>query len=132
VGAPGAGACAGAVVEPVAFVVPVVPVAPLAPRKGVLVLRAVPGVTEPGVGETLWSGRITGVFALRVVLRAPLADESGVSVAGARLAGGVEAAGAGVDVDEDPFVSSVEAALSPALVLGRLEGVSSGWWAGIR
>jgi len=39
----------GTVAEPGVLV----PTTPAAPRTGVLVLRWVPGVTEPGVGETL-------------------------------------------------------------------------------
>jgi hypothetical protein len=55
----GGGAAAGGVGETVAgdgtVAVPgeLVPTTPLAPRTGVLVLRWVPGVTDPGVGETL-------------------------------------------------------------------------------
>ena len=95
----------GTVVEPGVLV----PTMPAAPRIGVLVLRWVPGVTEPGVGETLWSGRIMGgVLALLVVLPVPpVADEPLVSVSdGGKLAGGAELAGAGVD----PLELSVEVA----------------------
>lgn len=95
----------GTVVEPGVLV----PTMPAAPRIGVLVLRWVPGVTEPGVGETLWSGRIMGgVLALLVVLPVPpVADEPLVSVSdGGKLAGGAALAGAGVD----PLELSVEVA----------------------
>jgi hypothetical protein len=89
----------GTVVEPAELV----PTTPAAPRTGVLVLRWVPGVTEPGVGETLWSGRITGgVLALLVVLPVLPAAEPEVSVSDGRLAGGAEVAGAGVGVEAAP------------------------------
>jgi hypothetical protein len=124
-GAPGAGvgeavAGVGTVVEPGVLV----PTTPFAPRTGVLVLRWVPGVTEPGVGETLWSGRIKGgVLALLVVLLVPpVADEPPVSVSDGKLAGGVALAGAGAGVDVDPVESLVDADWSPGLVSGKLAG----------
>src|SRR5262245_1363124 len=111
----------------------VVPVTPFAPRTGVLVLRCVPGVTEPGVGETLWSGRMMGgVLALLVVLPVPpAADDPPVSVSDGKLAGGVELAGAGVCA-EPPW--SVDAAGSAAPVpAGRLDAdLSSGRFTGTR